>query len=134
MGNKPDVRFGPVPHFALGPITDVSDPTSPSGDSLVFGMNDVDGWFDVRGLDIRDIGVASPSCRVRVSGSVMMTAHTAKRHRVVSNSMRKSLRFGRDRSRYGIFVNGIYAFSGQDPVSAPSSFQALTVFWPTRGR
>jgi len=41
------VRLGLVPYFTLGPIADVSNPASPSGDQLVLGMNDVDGWFDV---------------------------------------------------------------------------------------
>jgi len=64
-GGKSDVRLGPIPYFALGPITNVSNSASSSGDSLVLGMNDVDGWLNVRGPEIRDVGEASPSCRVR---------------------------------------------------------------------
>lgn len=69
-----DVRLGPVPDFALGPISDVSSPASSSGDSLVFGMSDVDGWFDVRGPEIRDAVKASPYWRT--SGSITATART----------------------------------------------------------
>ena len=71
------MRLGLVPYFALGPIADVSDPTSSSGDSLVVGMSDVNGWFDVRGPEIRDVGEASPSRRV--SGSVTTIAGTQPR-------------------------------------------------------
>jgi len=60
-----DVRFGLVPHFALGPGADVSNPAAPGGDSLIIRMSDVDGWFDVRGPDISDVGVTAPSSRVR---------------------------------------------------------------------
>jgi len=62
-----DVRLGLVPHFALGPIADVSSPASSSGDSLVLGVNDVDRWFDVGGVEVRDVGVTSPSYRVSSS-------------------------------------------------------------------
>jgi len=62
-----DVRFGLVPHFALGPIADVSGPASPGGDPLVLWVGDVNGRLDVRGLDISDVGVTSPSGRVTVS-------------------------------------------------------------------
>ena len=41
--------FRLILHFVLGPIANVSDPTSSGRDSLVVGMNDVDRWFDVRG-------------------------------------------------------------------------------------
>jgi hypothetical protein len=94
------VRLGLVPHFALGPIANVSSPASASGDSLVLGMNDVDGGFDVRRPETNDAGIASPSWRVR----------------------------------YGILRDCIYAVSGHIPVSTPSSFLALTIVWPTRGR
>jgi len=70
-----DVRLGPVPYFAPGPIADVSNPASSSGDSLVLGMNDVDGWFDVRGPEIRDVVKASGPYW-RTSGSVTATART----------------------------------------------------------
>ena len=63
LGNT-DVRLRLIPHFALGPITDVSDPASSSGDPLVVGVDGVDGWFDIRGLEISDVGVTSPSRRV----------------------------------------------------------------------
>lgn len=68
------MRLGLVPYFALGPIADVSYPASSSRGQLVLGMNDVDGWFEVGGPEFRDVGVASPSCRV--SGSVTTTACT----------------------------------------------------------
>lgn len=55
------VRLGMVPHFALGPIADVSNPTSSGGDSLVLWMSNVNGWFEVRGLEISDVSVTSPS-------------------------------------------------------------------------
>jgi hypothetical protein len=58
---KADVRFGLVPHFAMGPITDVSSPTSSSGDFLVLRVDDVNGWFYIRGTEVRDVGVTSPS-------------------------------------------------------------------------
>jgi hypothetical protein len=64
MGGGERVRLGLVPYFALGPITDVSSPASSGGDFLVFRMSDMDGWFDIRGSEIRDVGVTSPSCRV----------------------------------------------------------------------
>lgn len=126
------VGLGLVPYFALGPVADVSNPASSSGDQLVLGMNGVNGWFDVRGPELYDVGVASPSCRV--SGSGKAAARTQPRE--ISNSMRKRLRFGRNCSRKRVFGNDIYAVSviGQVPVSTPSSFQAITVFWPTRGR
>jgi len=38
------------------------------------------------------------------------------------------------RVRDGILRNGVDAIRGQDTVSTPSSFQALTVLWLTRGR
>lgn len=60
-GGTSDVRLGLVPHFALGPIANVSGPASASGDSLMLGMSDVDGGFDVGGSEIRDAGKASPS-------------------------------------------------------------------------
>jgi len=63
VGNS-DVSFRLVPHFALGPITDVSNPAPSGRDSLVVRMNDVNRRFDVRGRDVRDIGVTSPACRV----------------------------------------------------------------------
>jgi len=70
-GGKSDVGLGPVPYFALGPIADVSNPTSSSGDYLVLGMRDVNGYFDVRGPEVRDIGEASPCWRAwkRVFGN-----------------------------------------------------------------
>ena len=75
------MRFGLVPHFALGPITDVSNPASSGGDPLVFRVNDVDGWFDIRGVEIRNVGETTPSCRMPGRA----TAHTAKRCQTVSN-------------------------------------------------
>ena len=72
LGNT-DMRFGLFPYFALGPITDVSSPASSGGDSFIIGMNDVDGWFNVRGPEISDVGVSTPSCRV--PGSVTTTGH-----------------------------------------------------------
>lgn len=76
------VRLGLVPHFALGSIADVSSPASPGGDSLVFGVGDVNGRFDVRGVEIIDVTQTSPSIRtigrltggVTSSGSTMCTA------------------------------------------------------------
>ena len=126
------VRLGLVPYFTLGPIADVSSSASSSGDQLVLRMNDVDGWFDVRGPERHDIAVASLSCRVSGSG----TAAARAQPREISNSMRKRLRFGRNCSRKMVFGNDIYAVRviGQVPVSTPSSFLASTVFWPTRGR
>jgi len=56
-----NVSLGLIPHFALGSIADVSSPTSPGGDSLILRVGDVNGWFDVRGVEISDIGVTSPS-------------------------------------------------------------------------
>jgi len=114
------VRLGLVPYFALGPIADVSSSTSPSGDQLVLGMNDVDGWFDVRRPELHDVGVASPSCRMSGSG----TAAARTQPREVRNSMRKRPRFGRNCSRKRVFGNGIYAVSAIErvPVSTPSSF------------
>jgi hypothetical protein len=68
---KSDVRLRVVPHFALGPIADVSDSTSSGGDPLVLRVDDMDRWFDVRGLEISDIGITSPSCRMgAVTGRV----------------------------------------------------------------
>jgi hypothetical protein len=63
LGTKWDVGFGLVPHFALGPIANVPDPTSSGGDFLMLGMSDVDGWLDVRGSKLRNVGVSTPSCR-----------------------------------------------------------------------
>lgn len=57
-----NVRLGLIPHFALGSIADVSNPASAGGDSLVLRMGDVNGWFEVRGFEISDICVTSPSC------------------------------------------------------------------------
>ena len=54
------MSLGLVPHFALGPIANVSSPTSASGDHLVLGMNDMDGGLDVGGPEIRDVGKACP--------------------------------------------------------------------------
>jgi len=85
------VRFGLVPHFALGPIANVSSPASSGGDSLVVGMNNVDGWLDIRGCDLLNAGVSAPSDGT----SSRVTAHTAKRCQTVSNSIRNvSLREG----------------------------------------
>ena len=76
-----EVRLGLVPHFALGPITDVSNPASSGGDPLVFRVNDVNGWFDIRGVEIRNVGETTPSCRMPGRA----TAHTVKRCQTVSN-------------------------------------------------
>jgi len=59
-----EVRLGLIPHFTLGPITNVSSPASSGGDSLVLGVGDVNGWLDVRGLEISDVGITTPSGRV----------------------------------------------------------------------
>jgi len=59
-----DVRLRLIPHFALGPIADVSDPTPSGGDPLVLRVDDMDRWFDVRGAEFSDIGITSPSYRV----------------------------------------------------------------------
>jgi len=99
LGGKSDVRLGLVPYFALGPIADVSDPASSSGNFLMVGVNDVDGWLDVRRPEFRDVVEASSY-----------------------------------RAWKGVFGNVFNAVNGQGSVSTPSSFQALTVFWPTRGR
>jgi len=99
-----DVRLRLIPHFALGPIANVSNPATPGGDPVVLGMNDMDGWFDVRGPDVSDVGVTSSSCRVVVRVGV-------------SN-----------------FRNRFDAVRGQDSVSTPPSFQALPVLRATRGR
>jgi len=98
-----DMRFGLVPYFALGPITDVSSPASSGGDPFIVWMDDVDGWFDIRGPKVRDVGVPAPSCRMGFLG------HLA------------------------VFGDNIDAVNGQEPVSTPSSFLALAVFWSTRG-
>jgi len=63
---KPDVRFGLVPHFALGPVADVSDPASSGRDLFMLRMSNVNGWLDVRGSEIRDVGITSSSNRMRV--------------------------------------------------------------------
>lgn len=101
-----DVRLGLIPHFALGPVADVSDPASPGGDSLVLRMSNVNGWFNVRGPEIGDIGITSPSRRV--TGRVEAA---------------------------GIFRNRINVVRRYDPVSTPSSLQAhLPVIRAARGR
>ena len=69
-----DVGFGLVPHFALGPITNVSSTTSSGGDSLVVGVNDVDGWLDIGGSKFLNAGVSALSNRT----PSRVTAHTAK--------------------------------------------------------
>lgn len=63
--------LGLIPHFALGSIPDVSSSASTGGDSLVLGVNDMDGRLDVRGSEIRDVGVTSSSrgVNVRMTGS-----------------------------------------------------------------
>jgi len=75
-----EVRLGLIPHFALGPITNVSSSTSSGGDSLVVGVNDVNGWLDIRGPELLNAVVTVPSNRTprRV---------TAKRCQTVSNSI-----------------------------------------------
>jgi len=70
-----DVRLGLVPHFALGPITNVSSPTSSGRDFLIVGVNDVDGWLEIRGSEFLNAGVTVPSNRTPSKA----TAHTAKR-------------------------------------------------------
>ena len=77
-----EVRLGLVPHFALGPRSNVSNPTSSGGDPLVVGMNDMDGWLDIRGSELLDAWV-TPSNRT----PSWVTAHTAKRCQTVSNSI-----------------------------------------------
>lgn len=89
-----DVGLRLIPHFALGPIADVSSSASARRDSLVFRVDNVDGRLDVRGPDISDVGITSPSSRV-IGGS-----------------------------RMGIFKDGFDAIRREDPVSTPSSFQA----------
>jgi len=59
-----NVRFGLIPHFAQGPVTNISNPASSGGDSLMLGMSDVDGWLDVRGSEIGDVGISTPSRRM----------------------------------------------------------------------
>jgi len=102
---KTDVRLGLVPHFAVGSIADVASPASPGGDPLMLWVGDVNGRLDVRGLDISDVGVTSPSSRVTVS---------------VNGSVLK---------------NGIDSVTRKDPVGTPPSFQAyLPVLRTARGR
>lgn len=72
LGAKWEVGFGLVPHFALGPIANIPDPTSSGGDSLMLGMSDMDGWLDVRGSKVRNVGVSTPSRRT----SGRLTAHS----------------------------------------------------------
>jgi len=128
-----EMRLGLVPHFAQGPIADVSNPTTSGGDSLIIRMNDMDGWFDIRGFEIRNVGVTAPSCRM--PGSATVTARTAKRDQTVSNPMGKCLGMGRVHSRFRVFQNGIDAIIGQDTVSTPSTFLAdLAVCRLTGGR
>lgn len=70
-----------IPHFALGSRADVSDPASPGGDSLMVRVGNVDGWFDVRGLEIGDVGITSPPRRVmigRVTGKVTSSGACAQ--------------------------------------------------------
>lgn len=100
------VRLGLVPHFALGSIADISNPASAGGDPLVLRMGDVNGWFDVRGVDLRDVGITSPSSRV----------------------------IGRVKETMVVFRDRFNAVRSRDPVSTPSSFQALSVLRATRGR
>jgi hypothetical protein len=88
------VRLRLVPHFALGPVADVSSPASPGGDPLVVRVGDVNGRLDVRGSDISDICVTPPSCRVmgRVvtgGGTDGGSASGAKRREPVSYCTRK---------------------------------------------
>jgi hypothetical protein len=56
------VRLGLVPYFALGPITDISNPTASGGNQLVIGMRGMNGWLDVRGPELPDTG-ETPSNR-----------------------------------------------------------------------
>ena len=76
LGGGSDVGFRLVPHFFLGPIANVSSPTSSGRDSLMLGMSDVDRWFDVRGPKVCNVGISSPSRRL--SGSTK-TTHTQPR-------------------------------------------------------
>ena len=78
-----DVRFGLVPYFALGPITNVSSSTSSGRDPLVVGVNDVDGWLNIKGSELLNAVVTVPSNRT----PSRVTAHTAKRCQTVSNSI-----------------------------------------------
>jgi hypothetical protein len=101
-----NVRLGVVPHFALGSIADISNPASAGGDPLVLRVGDVNGWFDVRGVEISDVGITSPSSRV----------------------------IGRVKEITMVFRNRFNAVRSRNPVSTPSSFQALSVLRTTRGR
>jgi len=49
LGGGSDVGLRLVPHFALGPIANIPNPTSSGGDSLVVGMSVVDRWLEIRG-------------------------------------------------------------------------------------
>lgn len=99
-----EVGFRLIPHFALGPIADVSSSASAGRDSLMLRVDNVDGWFNVRGPGLGDVGITSPPSRVM--GVIRM----------------------------GIFKDGFDAVRGLDPVSTPSSFLAqLPVFRVTRG-
>jgi hypothetical protein len=81
-----EVRLGLIPNLAMGSIADVSGPASPGGDSLVLRVGNVNGWLDVRGVEISDVGITSPSCRVtgRVTKGV-----------TVSDCMQERLGMGR---------------------------------------
>lgn len=59
-----EMGFRLIPHFALGPITDVTNSASAGRDSLMLRVDNVDGWFNVRGPGLSDISITSPSSRV----------------------------------------------------------------------
>lgn len=80
-----DVRFGLIPYFALGPVANVSSPTSSGGDSLALGMDDVDRRFDVGGPDFSDVGITSPSSRV----VVVTGGCTAKRSAIALEAVKE---------------------------------------------
>ena len=112
------MRLGLVPYFALGPVADVSNPTASGGNQLVIGMRGVNGWLDVRGPELSDIG-ETPSNRGPGGGN---STHSQK----MSNDLQLHMVW-KGCSLAGAFRNDINAVSRHDAVSTTSSLLAVLV-------